>query len=241
MKFEQYGEYKENLKIKLKLHEFFIHNLLKDLHNTIDYIKQTKPDILGEFLKKLTKKMEYLTENGYEVNDKTKFSNFIRTYENLVEYQGLTKLSFNFFLQRLGIKEEQIWKKESEEFPPKKMHGSANGFCYNQLTTLIEILGRDEAISFYKEIILNFVHTYDTNQINNYESLEDLREKSIRFLNKGTLGRVRLVSEVKDGRLIKICKNCEKVEFLDDSIRQDGELTYVFCCDVHIPLAEMWN
>lgn len=241
MKFEQYGEYKEDLRIKLDLEEFLVHNLLKDLHNTIGYIKKTKPTILNEYIESLTSKMKTNTKKKDKIIIELKFQEYIKPFENLIENQELIKMSFNFFLEQLGITEDKIWEMRSESFTPNQMHQSANGFYNYQLKTLIEILGKDEAIDYYKKIILNYIHTYDTNQMNIYDSLEELRESTIRFLEKGTLGRVRLISEVEDGRLIEICKNCEKVDFLDKSLREDGDLLFAICCDVHIPLAKMWN
>jgi len=240
MKFERCGMYKKNLMIKLNANEFLIHNLLRDLENIIAYIKKTSPVILNEFLEKLSVTLKSRVKNN-EIIHNLKFQEFIADYKNLVKNQDLIKLGFNFFKEILEISEEEIWNNEDADFTSHQMSQAANEFYYLEMKTLIDILGRDEAINYYKQVILNFIHTYDTNQINVYESLEDLRERTIRFLNKGTLGRVRLFSEVENGQLIEICKNCEKVEFLDKELREDKELLYTLCCDVHIPLAKMWN
>ena len=241
MIFNEYGTKVIDLKIELDLNEFLIHNLLKDLQNTIYYINKTKLEILKEFIQKLTMKLKDKTDIKSSINNEQKFLEFINPYENLIEHLDLTKVAFNFFLERLEIPEIKIWEGAIENFTPKQMHQSAIEFYFCQLNTLLDILGRDEAIDYYKKIILNFIHTYDRNQLNVYKSLEDMRDSNIRFLEKGSYGRIRLISDVKNGRLIEICKNCEKVEFLDEFLRKDGELLYTICCAVHIPLAEMWN
>ena len=241
MKFEQYGIEKENLKIETEPQEFIEHNLLKDLHNLLGFIKKTKPDILKDFIEIFSGKLTSQLKKGSSVNNTTRFLELIKQYANLVEYQDLTKLSLSFFFEKFGISENQFWENKSELFPAKNFHSSANGFYFNQLTTLIDILGKDNAISFYKNHLLKFINTYDTNQKNIYNSLDELRERHIRFISKGTLGRIRLFSNVENGRLIKICKNCEKIEHLDETIRKEKDLLYTIACWVHIPLAEMWN
>ncbi|NHK32604.1 MAG: hypothetical protein FK730_14720 [Asgard group archaeon] len=241
MKIEEYGEYKENLTIKIKPQEFIEHNLLKDLQNIIGYIKKNKSIIFKEFLEQFTEKLKSQTKNQFSIIDKSKFSGLISQYDNLIKHQDITKLSLNYFLEKLSITEKQFWENNETHFPAKNFHNSANGFYFNQLTTLVELLGKDDAIAFYRDILRNFLRTYDLNQKDIHSSLEEMREKHIRFISRGIFGRVRVFSEVVNGKLIMICKNCEKVEHLDESIRKEPELLYNLTCWVHIPLAELWN
>ncbi|NHJ38487.1 MAG: hypothetical protein FK731_00535, partial [Asgard group archaeon] len=234
MKIEEYGEYKENLTIKIKPHEFIEHNLLKDLQNLIGYIEKNKSNIFKEFLEKFTEKLKSKTKNQFSINNKTKFSILISQYDNLIKNQDLTKLSLNYFLEKLLLSEKQFWENKETHFPAKNFHNAANGFYFNQLITLVELIGKNEAIALYQDILRNFIWTYDLNQKNIYNSLEDMREKHIQFIKKGIFGRVRVFSEVVNGKLFMICKNCEKIEYLDEEIRKEPELLYNISCWVHI-------
>ncbi|NHJ49056.1 MAG: hypothetical protein FK733_14815 [Asgard group archaeon] len=241
MKFEEYGMKKENLTIDMKPQEFIEHNLLKDLQNLIGYIRKHKSTILKEFLTKFSEKLKSQTKNHFSIANESKFADLISQYENLVKNQDITKLSLNFFLEKLSITEKQLWENNQIQFPNKKFHNTANGYYFNQITTFVELFGKKEAISLYRDVLKNFILTYDLNQKDAYESLDDMRERHIRFIKKGIFGRVRLFSEVVDGKLIMICKNCEKVEQLDESIKKEPDLLFNLTCWCHIPLAELWN
>jgi hypothetical protein len=106
---------------------------------------------------------------------------------------------------------------------------------------LIDILGKDEAIKFYKEIINSYIEKYDQNQKGWYKDLDEMREHHSKFIKKNTLGRVRLVSEVKNGQYIEICLTCDKVRSYPDASEEEKELLDVTGCYCHIPLAKLWN
>ena len=84
-------------------------------------------------------------------------------------------------------------------------------------------------------------HVFDTNQVNIFTDLEDMRQSFIRWTENSPYGRVRLISTVENGKWIKICKNCEKVQNLDSLDKLDGDLMYAISCYCHEPLAKMWN
>jgi hypothetical protein len=241
MKFEEHGEYKENLTIEIKPQEFIEHNLLKDLQNVLGYIKRNKPTILKKFHEQFNEKLKAQTKNHYSIKNKSKFNDLIKDYDYLINNQDLTKLSLNYFLEKLSLSENEFWENKVTNFPAKKFHNSANGFYYYQLSTLVDLLGKKDAILFYREILRNFIWAYDLNQKDIFESLEDYRERHIRFIDRGIFGRVRLISDVVNGKLITICKNCEKIDELDEFLKDEPDLLYNLACWVHIPLAELWN
>jgi hypothetical protein len=240
MKFEQYGEKIENLTIKIHPQEFIEHNLLKDLENLIGFIQKTKPKILKKFLKIFSQKIKNHVKNN-AIDNKSKFSEMIKPFENLTKYKEIIILGLRFFLEKLSITEKEFWQNEITNFASEKFHNSANGFYFYQLTTFIELLGKEEAIGFYQDLLRNFILTYDLNQKDIYNSLDEMRERHIRFIKKNIFGRVRLFSGVENGKLIMICKNCEKVEHLEEEIRKEPDLLYYLTCWCHIPLAELWN
>ena len=132
---------------------------MKDLQNPLGYIKKTKPDILRDFIEIFSGKLVSQMNKDSSVKDSTRFAKLIEEYLNLVEYQDLTKLSLSFFLGKFGISEDQFWENKSEQFPARNFHSSANSFYFNQISTLVDLLGKDSAIDFYKNNLLNFIHT----------------------------------------------------------------------------------
>lgn len=241
LKFEQYGKEVENLKIKFNPFEFAESNLFKKIDNIFGYIKRNRADIYSEFIKKLSSNKENLPKKKFFNNITTGIIERINQSEFLSENQDLVLRYLNAFLETQGITDKDYWQKKEIEIPAKNFVHSANNLSYLILSTLVEIIGKDEAVKLYKETVDNYVHVFDANQVNIFTDLEDMRQKFIRWTKNSPYGRVRLLSTVEKGQWMKICKNCEKVQNLDNLDKLDGDLMYAISCYCHEPLAKMWN
>ncbi|NHK32606.1 MAG: hypothetical protein FK730_14730 [Asgard group archaeon] len=243
MKFEEFGNKIENVLLTaapVALAESNIFNVLKLL---LQKINDEKPDIYQSFIDIIAKKLMKKTMNKYFQKESKRLSDEISKYEGLSENYDFVKLHLNYMIEILGINEEQFWKNEKTAFPSENFMKSLFVLFYLHHETLNELLGRKEGIKFYRESVDKY--NYVINAILQKErdkDLESMREADKEWLPRNPYGRIRLYSEVKDGRLIRICKNCEKFSALKNiEIASDKELLYNILCYMHIPLAKVWN
>lgn len=241
MKFEQYGKEIKNLKIQYNPFEFAESNLFKKIDNIFGYIRKNRSDIYSEFINKLSSNKKNLPKKEFFNNKSIEIIDRINQSEFLSENQELVLRFLNAFIETQGITDEDYRQKKEIEIPARNFVHSANDLSYLILSTLVDIIGKDEAVKLYKETVDNYVHVFDTNQIDIFTDLDDMRQKFIRWTENSPYGRVRLLSTVEKGQWIKICKNCEKVQNLDNLEKLDGDLMYAISCYCHEPLAKMWN
>lgn len=241
MKFEEYGKEVENLEIKTNPYEFVESNLFKKLDNIYGYIKKKRPDIYDELIRNIILKLKEIPKKNYFTSKSEKIVERITQCEKLLENQDLVLKHLNIFVDTLGFTDKEYWQKKEFKIPARNFVHAANNLSYLYLSTLVDIIGKEEAIKLYKETVDNYVKVFDTNQVNIFTDLEDMRQKFIRWTENSPYGRVRLISTVENGQWMKICKNCEKVQNLDKLEELDGDLMYAISCYCHEPLAKMWN
>jgi len=241
MKFEQYGKEVKNLEIKYNPYEFAESNLFKKLDNIFGYIKKNRTEIYSEFIERVSSSEKNLPERKFFTDESTKVVDRIKKSEILSENKELILRFLNAFIETQGITDKEYIQNEEIRIPARNFMHSANDLSYLILSTLVDIIEKDEAVKLYKETVDNYVHVYDTNQVDIFTDLEDMRQKFIRWTENSPYGRVRLLSTVEKGQWIKICKNCEKVQNLDNLEKLDGDLMYAISCYCHEPLAKMWN
>jgi hypothetical protein len=243
VKFEEFGNKIENVSIEaspLALAESDIFNMLKIL---LHKIKDEKPEIFQSFIDAVSIKLLKKTKNKYFQKESKRLSDEISKFEGLSENFDLVKLHLNYMIETLDINEKQFWKNERTTFPSENFMTSLCILFYIHQISLIELLGRIEGIKFYRESVDNYNYVINAiNQKDRHKDLESMRESDKEWLPRNPYGRIRLYSEVKDGRLIRICKNCEKFSALKNTeIASDKELFYNVICYMHIPLVRVWN
>ncbi|MCE7744795.1 MAG: L-2-amino-thiazoline-4-carboxylic acid hydrolase [Candidatus Heimdallarchaeota archaeon] len=241
MEFEQYGKEVENLEINYNPFSFAESNLFKQLTNIYGFIKENKPEIYEELIEKVTAKIENIPKKDYFSDKSEKVIERIVQSNLLLENQELVLSHLNIFIDTQGITDVEYWQNKDIKIPARNFMQSANDLYYTYLNSLVEIIGKENTIELYKKMIRNYVEKFDKNQKNIAKDLEDMRLTAIRWAENNPYGRVRLISTIENGRFIQICKNCEKVQTLDNFDELDKDLLYVECCYCHIPLAEMWN
>ncbi|MHA1125208.1 MAG: hypothetical protein ACTSO7_04365 [Candidatus Heimdallarchaeota archaeon] len=241
MKFEKLGKERENVTIKIGPFDFGNSNIIKSLDNTLDYIKENKPEILQEYLTILSEKLQKLTNQDFFNDESGKLTEHIKQFSNLSGQNDLLQLLLSYFIKMLGVSEEEFWENKKQEFLDWNFFRSVRDLQLVKIKALVEILGNEEAIEFYKGITERYLVAYDQNQKDWYKDLEEMRFHHSKFIKDNTLGRVRLISEVKNGRYIEICLTCDKVRNYQNEIHEEGELLDVTGCYCHHGLAKLWN
>ena len=242
MRFEVVGQEKEKVTITISPLDLAKSDIFEMLSLLLEKIKTENKEILHLFIDIVSKSLEKMMKNEHFTSENSRLREEISTYKQLEDYYDFVRKHLNFFIETLDINEDLLWKNERISFDDKNFMESV--FCqfYTHLASLIELLGKENAIDFYKEHVDNFNYTINArNQKNIYKDLSDLREKQIKWLQNNPYGRVRIFSDVRDGKLIRICKNCEKLNALKDSGLKDKQILYAIMCYMHIPLAKVWN
>lgn len=241
MKFEKLGKERENVTIEIGPFDFGESNIIKDLNNTLVYIKENNPKILDKFTKTLTKKLLDITSLTDFKDESGKLSEHIKKYTSLDSHIELLRLLLSYFTKTLGVTEEQFWKNEKQAFPEWNFFRSVRDLQLIEIKALIDILGKEEAIEFNKGMTDSYIVKYDQNQKDWYKDLAEMRHYHSKFMKNNTLGRVRLLSEVIDGRYIEICLTCDKVRNYPNASAEDRELLDVTGCYCHHALTQLWN
>ena len=242
MKFELVGKEKENVIIPMSPLDLAKSDIFDMLELLLEKIKLEKPKILQSFLGLVDNSLENQIKHEEIKTENQRLRQEISSYEHIKEQYDFVKKHLNFFIQTLSIDENQLWAEQKVSFQIKSFMESVFTLFYTHADSLVEILGKEEGIKFYRKHVDNYNNIINArNQKDSYRDLEDLREKQTKWLQNNPYGRVRVFSEVKDGRLIRICMNCEKFDALRNSKFKDKEIFYSIMCYMHIPLAKVWN
>ncbi|MHA1365328.1 MAG: hypothetical protein ACTSP5_02825 [Candidatus Heimdallarchaeota archaeon] len=241
MKFEKLGKERENVTIEIGPFDFGNSNIIKSLDNTLGYIQENKPEILQEYLTVLTGKLREIINQDFFKGASGKLAEYIKQFDHLTENYDLLQLLLSYFVKTLGVTEEQFWENKKQEFSDWNFFCSVRDLQLVKIKVLVEILGKEEAIDFSKGMTDSYIVTYDQNQKGWYKDLEEMRFHHSKFIEKNTLGRVRLLSEVKDGQYIEVCLTCDKVRNYPNASAEEKELLDVTGCYCHHALTSLWN
>ena len=241
MKFEKLGKERENISIEIGPFDFGNDNIIKSLENVLAFIKKNKPEILQEYTTVFTRKLQEITNQDSFKDASCKLAEYLNQFDHLTGNNDLIQLLLSYFVKTLGVTEEEFWENKKQEFPDWNFFRSVRDLQLIKIKALVEIIGKEEAINFYKDMTDNYIVTYDQNQKGWYKDLEEMRLHHSKFIAKNTLGRVRLLSEVKDGRYIEICLTCDKVRNYPNASAEDKELLDVTGCYCHHALTQLWN
>ncbi|HUT79798.1 MAG TPA: hypothetical protein VMZ29_01240 [Candidatus Bathyarchaeia archaeon] len=241
MKFEKLGKEKENVTVRTEPFNFSESNILKHYNNTFGYINEHKPSKLEEYIRKLTEKLLAVTKQEFFHDINGKLSEILQQYKHLTDQSNIMRLLLSNFISTLGVTEEQYWENKEQEFPDWNFFHSIRDIHLMDIKSLIDVFGKEEGIDLYKKIADEYVIKYNPNQKNWYIDLEEMRFHHMKFIENNSLGRVRLMSNVEDGRYVEICLTCDKMKNYLDASQEDRELLDVTGCYCHEGLVRLWN
>ena len=241
MKFRRYGrpadQIVETIRPIEKAHEF----VFRSLDSLLDHILVQDSAIYYRFVERLYARFRALVgENGFE----TKISDvqkLIDAYPTIRDEPELLRLHLCLFIRTLGISELMFWDNNETRVEISNFIESAVIPEYNWLLVLCDLLGKEQAIPLYKGATNRYCVKYDTPTISKFENLEEMREAFTKFWKSGRLGRVRIASDVEDGKWIVRCENCEKIAALRELDTYDRELLDVAECHSDFQVTRLFN
>jgi len=242
MKFEEFGNKVKEVRIATKPQDLAESNIYFVLSNLLGIIKKEHSEIFDQFIEKTFQKLRSLLEERNFKDQKNQLSKILKQYKHLEDQLEFVKEHLNYFIGILGITEDQFWENEKLDYAVDNFMLSLYALFYVQLESLIELLTQDKAIKFYRKTVNSYNQIYNAiHQKGWYSNLTEMREKETKWLENNPYGRFRIYSEVKNGQLIRLCRNCEKFDSLKNSFLVDKEILYEILCYMHIPLARVWN
>lgn len=146
----------------------------------------------------------------------------------LEKYPGLAKITMNYYLQSLGLSE---YKGELDSQVTVKNRNYFHSFLhpgYYNLSTLIEVLGREEAIRLFKKYSTLYYMEEQADQENRVEAAEILFERVAARAPNSESDWVTVVGMLKPGKYVFKNENCLWVDALEDL--PDAEIKYYICC-----------
>ena len=146
---------------------------------------------------------------------------------NLEENHDLVKWCMNFYLEQLNLPPDYHWKDKKIKVRQGDQIRSFLLPRYLNLSALAETLGREKAISLYKEYISRYRKDTPVDQ-RNYSSMEALEQhwvESSKDLNSPWEIDFGLIEE---GKLAYKNLNCLWVDALSEY--KDSEFKYLVCC-----------
>ena len=200
---------------------------LKRLNFILGFIKKNSPDSIEKFVSNLTEKYKTMVKEDLVTKRKIDLKDVFEDYKLLKKYTELAKLNLNYFLQLNQIPGSTDWKKEKIKVPNRNHLLSFLHPRYYNLLTLIETIGREEAIKLYKQYVTHYYIEAKKTRENNYPDIKTLFEKRIKPKEVPS-DWVIVTGLINEGKYAYKNENCMWVDVLEDL--PDPELKYYICC-----------
>ncbi len=241
MKFSKHGKLRENIVETIRPLEKAEEFNFRRLNCLLDYVLVNRPTIYYEFIEKLKKKWQTLVDSQSFHEIPKSIMDVVEQYVTLRNQAELVRLKLTLFIQLIGISENKFVENNPIDVKLSNFTKSAVIPEYNWVAVLSEIIGKRDSIMMYKAAIERYIVQYDTPTISTFDTLEDMREAFLKFIDSGRLGRLRVSSNVEDGVWIQRCDNCEKIESLGDLSGYDREILSSVMCIGDFQVTRLFN
>jgi len=231
MKFYRVGEFKENVldgTVGINPKEQAPQFVLTRLNYLLGFLRERSPDNIDAFTKNLEKRYQKITKTDYIKKNSVDLSDLVADFNNLADYSSLTNAVMNYYFQVLDFSDESAWD-EDIVVVNRNYHQSFLHPRYYNLLTLIETVGREEAISLWKRFFTEFVIYDRVPREKPFVDLETfLAQRTAAVDEENPSDWVVVRGMIADGKYAFRNDNCFWVESLDDL--PDSEIKYYVCC-----------
>ncbi|MFW9977431.1 MAG: L-2-amino-thiazoline-4-carboxylic acid hydrolase [Candidatus Thorarchaeota archaeon] len=228
MKFYRSGEFKEDILNKLveinpkmQARQF----LLSRLDYLLGFL-ENHPDYLIAFVEELDAQYQALLNTDQTSEKDIDFGELEKMTKNLREYPSLLKNATNYYLQTLNIQSDMSWDTVME-VPNRNYHQAFLHPRYYSLLSLINIMGRKEAIKLWKRFVTQYIIDNRTPREPPFVDLETLLQERMTPEEEPS-DWVVIKGMIADGKYAYRNDNCLWVDSLEDL--PDSEIKYYVCC-----------
>ncbi|MHA2025176.1 MAG: L-2-amino-thiazoline-4-carboxylic acid hydrolase [Candidatus Thorarchaeota archaeon] len=231
MKFYSAGKFKENVlekKVEINPNEMLPQFVFNRLDYLIGFISEKSPDNTNPFVNNLEGKYRELSKSNYLSKYDLDLRELTADKENLSNHQSLVEAALNYYIQVLNLPSGRNWD-ETVKIVNRNYHQAFLHPRYYNLLTLIETLGREEAIRLWKRFFTQFIIDNRKPREKPFVDLETFLEEQIAAVDEENPSDwVVLFGMIADGKYAYRNDNCLWVDSLDDF--PDSEIKYYVCC-----------
>ena len=231
MKFYRVGEFKENVlekNVEINPSEMVPRFVLNRLDYLIGFISEKSPDNAGQFVKDLEQKYRKLAKSDYLSKYALDLKSITAGKDHLSNHQSLVEAALNYYIQMLDLPDGSKWD-ETVEVVNRNYHQAFLHPRYYNLVTLIDTLGREEAIHLWKRFFTHYLIDTRKPREKPFVDLETmLAERTAAVDEDNQSDWVVVRGMIADGKYAYRNDNCLWVDSLDDL--PDPEIKYYVCC-----------
>jgi hypothetical protein len=227
----------ESMKPLDKAEEF----ILRRLNCLLEYVLVRNPEVYYDFLTLLNQETKKLIHKEYSKFETYTIKKMVSKYINFRDQLEMVIQQFRYYAQNLGVNEKQFNENEEIQVSLEQFTQSVVFSEYLWVSSLANLIGKEEAGMMYRGAIERYVIKYDTGNIPHYDTLEEMRDAFLKFTDSGALGRLRVSSNVENGVWIFRCDNCEKVEALGDISGLDRDILHSVQCSADYQVTRLFN
>ncbi|MHA1481206.1 MAG: L-2-amino-thiazoline-4-carboxylic acid hydrolase [Candidatus Thorarchaeota archaeon] len=225
LEYEYYGTYDENAAGEVNL-EGQIRDFLWTMELMLDYVKNNRPEINDAFLEKVDVKYTKELEDTSFVLGDVGFDKIAKDQTLLGSYPHFKDLGLRIIMKYIPLREGHVLNEEP--IPTRWIdYGRAKyTLLYHQITTLVDILGREAGIDCFKEFV-EFWGTELEKKPKGTHTIEQVRENRVKAWGEGGAMEFGVVDVDEAAFLAKFdrCVSHESMKHVDDQ-----ELAYYAVC-----------
>ena len=187
------------------------------------------PNQFDQILESLLQNYQDEIELDYIDDLSANLPELVSDYDELKKYLEFTKLYLNYFIQLLKLPENYDWESNHAKVKIRDYYRSNLQPSYVFLTALTAAVGRQAAISFYKQAETGYAKQAEMDSMD-YQGMESVEKRWRKiYIDEGkansTEATFGLISEGKFAYRIDNCLLAESIAH-----NPDKELKYIVCC-----------
>ncbi|MHA2152020.1 MAG: L-2-amino-thiazoline-4-carboxylic acid hydrolase [Candidatus Thorarchaeota archaeon] len=223
--YEYYGSFDENASGEVNI-EGQIRDFLLTMEIMFDYIESDRPEILEDFLEKVEVKYAKELEGTSFVLGDVGFDKVVDDQTLLGSYPQFKNQGLRIIMKYIPLREGHTLREENDTLRWIDYCRAKYTLLYHQITTLVEILGRESGIDFYKEFV-EFWGKELAKKGKGTHSIEEVRENRVKAWKEGGAMEFGVVDVSEAAFLAKFdrCVSHESMKHVDDQ-----ELAYYAVC-----------
>jgi hypothetical protein len=231
MKFYRVGEFKDNVLekiVEINPNEMLPRFLLDRLDYLIGFISEKSPENADRFVKNLERKYLELLKSSTPSKYDLDLKELIADKENLSNHQSLAEAALNYYILTLNLPSECMLDR-TIKVVNRNYHQAFLHPRYYNLLTLIETVGREEAIRLWKRFFTQYIIDNRKPRDTPFVDLETMLAERMAAVDEDNPSDWVVVrGMIADGKYAFRNDNCLWVDSLEDL--PDSEIKYYVCC-----------
>jgi hypothetical protein len=223
--YEYYGLYDEDASGEVKL-EGQVRDFFLSMELMFDYVGISEPEILDVFLEKLADKYAKEIEDSFFVLDSVGFDKISSDDTILNSHPQFKDQGLRIIMKYIPLREGYTLSDVTETIRWIDYCRAKYTLLYHQITTLVEILGRESGIEAYKEFVEYWGKELSKKGKGSH-AYADVREERVKSWSKGGAMEFGVV-DVDDASFLAKFDRCVSHESMKHV--EDQELAYYAVC-----------